>query len=196
MTGTEIDTRRPVRRLLGWLAVVLAAVTLVLFVAGVWNPGDLVVLWKFFRNPMKGGALFFALATLASWLLTPVQTEARQSTRVRWRVTFVLGLLASLIAWGLFGPRLAHTYVEIARSGDRAVVLYDASTEDQRLHLWVGNGLFQRDAGDLGHPCGSTKASFTGSDVLHVSTAYGEFDLHLDAATGKPKDALGPTCTG
>jgi hypothetical protein len=199
MTGTGIDARpvrRTIRTSVGWLVAGLTAATLVLFVAGVWNPSDLVVLWRFFRNPLHGACLFFALAILASWLIAPIGNEATQTTRARLRVVFVVGLVVSLIAWGLFNPRFAHDYVVLARSGDRAVVLLDQGTDDQRLWVWAGRGWSERRAGDLGRPCGQTRVTFTRADLVHVSTSYREVDLRLDPATGRPLDVLGPTCAG
>jgi hypothetical protein len=37
---------------------------------------------------------------------------------------------------------------------------------------------------------------FDGRDRVHIATVYGEFDLRLDPATGRPVDTIGPTRVG
>jgi hypothetical protein len=197
----DIDTAVPQRhslgrRVAGWTAATLAGVVAVLSVLGAWNPTELVVLWRLFSNPMRGGVLFFGLAFAASWLLAPVRSEASQASRMRWRITFGIGLVASLIAYGLFGPLFTTKYREMASSGERTIVLYDPGTDIQHLHVWAGKGLGARHMGDLGKPCGPTKVTFTAPDRIRVATSYGTFDLRLDPDTGKPLDHLGPTCSG
>jgi hypothetical protein len=190
--------RSAVRRVAGWAAALLAGAGAVLFVLGTWNPADLVVLWRYFRNPLVGAVLFFALALLASWLLAPVRSEAGQAGRMRWRIGFALGLFASLIGLGLFGALFGTDHRELARSpgGERTIVIYDEGTDFQRLHVWAGRGLGTRHVGDLGKPCGQTAVEFLAADRIRVSTAYGAFELRLDPATGRPLDVLGPTCSG
>jgi hypothetical protein len=200
----DIDTvaapeRAVGRRIAGWVTAVLAAAIAVLTVLGAWNPWDLVVLWRLFGNPLRGAALFFVLALVASWLLAPVRSEAQQVGRARWRIALALGLVVSLIGWGLFGSRFGTGRLELAHSpggGQRTIVLYEPGTDFQRLHVWSGRGLGTRDVGDLGKPCGQTSVSFTGPDEIRVSTSYGQFDLRLDPATGRPLTTLGPTCYG
>jgi hypothetical protein len=196
----EVDSvaarRRPAtRRLIGWIAAVLAVVMLVLFVMGTWNPTDLIVLWRFAGNPLLGAIIVFTLAILASWLLAPIGNEVRQVSRTRWRVAFGLGLLVSVLGYGLFGPRFAIDYEVKASNDTRAVVLYNPGTDFQRLHVWTGSGLGRRYAGDLGKPCGPTTVTLIGSNEVHVVTSYIDKRLRLDPATGKPLDRLGPTCT-
>jgi hypothetical protein len=175
---------------------VLAVVVLVLFVLGTWNPADLVVLWRFAGNPFIGAMIVFALALVASWLLTPIGSEARQIKRTRVRIAFALALLASLLGYLLAGPRFAVEYEVMAQSGSRAVVLYNPGTDFQRLHVWTGSGLGRKYAGDLGKPCGQTQVTLVGPDTIRVVTSYVDVELRLDPATGKPLDQLGPTCTG
>jgi hypothetical protein len=186
------------RRLAGAVAGTLAVLAAVLYTVGTWNPWHYVVLLRHFSNPLLGGLVVFALAFVASWLLAPVRSEAGNIGRMRWRIAFGLGFLASLLGLGLFGPLFAGSYDEVAHSpsGRRAVALVDGGSDDQRLHVWVGTGLGRRDVGDLGHPCGSVRVTFRGEDGVHVSTSYGEVDLRLDPATGRPRDTLGPSCSG
>ena len=191
------SNRRPaVRRAVGWAAGVLAVVMLVLFVLGTWNPADLVVLWRFAGNPFIGAMIVFALAVLASWLLAPIGSEARQISRTRLRVVLALCLLFSVLGYLLAGPRFAVEYTVMAENGSRAVVLYNPETDFQRLHVWTGSGLGRKYAGDLGKPCGQTQVTLVGADTVRVVTSYVDVELRLDPATGKPLDQLGPTCTG
>lgn len=197
----EVDSvassRRPaVRRIVGWSAAALAVVMLVLFVLGTWNPGDLVVLWRFAGNPFVGATLVFALAVLASWLLAPIGSEARQINRTRLRVVFALGFLFSLLGYLLLGPRFAVEYTVMASNDSRTIVLYNPEQDFQRLHVWTGSGLGRKYAGDLGKPCGQTRVTLIGRDTVRVVTSYVDVELRLDPATGKPLDQLGPTCTG
>jgi hypothetical protein len=186
------------RHLAGVVAAWLAGVMLVLAVFSVWNPLDLVVLWRYLGNPFRDAVLFFTLAVAASWLLRPVENEAVQRGRARWRIGLAVGLVVSLIAWGLFHQFFVaeHRVVATSPDGTRRAVLYDPGTDLQRLHVWVGSGLLARDFGDLGKPCGISTITFRGDDVLHVATSYGEWDITLDADTGRPEARLGPTCSG
>jgi hypothetical protein len=189
---------RTVRRIVGWVCLVVAVLLLVLFVMGTWNPGDLVILWRYGRNPMVGAVLVFAFAFAASWLVTPVTNEAAQPWRGRARITLGLLLVASLIAYGLFGNRFVPDYRIMATSpdGQRTIVMYDPDITDyQRLHVWAGTGLGRKHVGDLGYSCGPTTVRFTGSDTITVSTAYANKTIHLDPATGRPEQGLGPSCS-
>jgi hypothetical protein len=191
------SSRRPtVRRVVGWAAGVLAVVMLVLFVLGTWNPADLVVLWRFAGNPFIGAMIVFALAVLASWLLAPIGSEARQIKRTRLRVVLSICFLISVLGYLLAGPRFAVEYTVMASNDSRTVVLYNPGTDFQRLHVWTGSGLGRKYAGDLGKPCGHTTVTLVGADTVRVVTSYVDVELRLDPATGKPLDQLGPTCTG
>jgi hypothetical protein len=195
--NSVVSSRRPVaRRVAGWVAAALAVILLVLFVLGTWNPAELVVLWRFAGNPFIGAMIVFALAVLASWLLAPIGSEARQIKRTRLRIVLALCFLVSVLGYLLAGPRFAVEYTVMAQSGSRAVVLYNPGTDFQRLHVWTGSGLGRRYAGDLGKPCGQTQVTLVGRDTVKVVTSYLEVELRLDPATGKPLDQLGPTCTG
>jgi 4-amino-4-deoxy-L-arabinose transferase-like glycosyltransferase len=191
-----LGRRRTVRRAIGWAAAVLAVVVVVLFVLGTWNPADLIVFWRFAGNPLLGAIIVFALALIASWLIAPIGNEARQVGRTRWRIVFALALFASLIGYGLFGPRFATDYTVMAESGPRAIVLYNPGTDYQRLHVWTGSGIGRKYAGDLGKPCGFTTVTMISPDLIQVKTSYLDVRLRLDPATGRPLDRLGPTCTG
>jgi hypothetical protein len=189
-------SRPKARRIAGWVVVALAAVTLVVFVLGTWNPADLVVLWRFAGNPFIGAMIVFALALVASWLLAPIGSEARNFRRARLRVVLALGLAASLLGYLLVGPRFAVEYEVLAENGSRAIVLYNPGTDYQRLHVWTGSGLGRTYAGDLGKPCGFTTVTMISPDLVQVKTSYVDVRLRLDPATGRPLDRLGPTWTG
>lgn len=191
--------RRPaLRRVIGWVDALLAGALLVLFVLGTWNPGDLVVLWRYAGNPLFGAVLVFTLALVATWLLAPVGNEAVQVGRTRVRIVFALLLLLSLLAWGLFGNRFStdHRVLASAAGGERRAVLYDPGTDFQRLHIWAGTGLGAKHVGDVGKPCGPTTVTFEGTGLMRVSTAYGDFEIRLDPRTGRPLSRLGPSCSG
>jgi hypothetical protein len=186
-----------VRRIIGWVCLVLAVLLLVLFVLGTWNPTDLVVLWRYGRNPLLGAVLVFALGFVASWLVTPVTNEAAQKWRGRVRITLGLLLVFSLIAYGLFGNQFIPDYRVVATSNDgqRTIVLYDPELDFQRLHVWAGTGLGRKYMGDLGHTCGPTVVRFTGRDAITISTAYSNKEIRLDPGTGRPLSVLGPSCS-
>jgi hypothetical protein len=190
--------RRSWRRVAGFGAAAATAIVAILSVLGVWNPWGLVVLWRYFGNPLRDAAVVFALALVAAWLLAPVRSEVTHVNRLRLRIGLGLALLVSLIGLGLFDGRFstAHTVLATTPDGSRSAVMYDPGTDDQRLHIWAGRGPGARHVGDLGHPCGAISVSFRGVDLVHVSTSYGEFDLRLDPATGRPMTALGATCAG
>jgi hypothetical protein len=196
--AVQASRRSLPRRVAGAVLIALAVLTLLLYVLGTWNPGDHVVLARYFGNPLVGAVVFFALAFVALWLLAPVRNEAAQGRRLALRVTCGILLVAAVIAWLLFGPIFAAEYATAATSpsGQRTIAMVDPGTDDQRLRVWVGRGLGARDVGGLGRPCGMTTVSFRGEDTVHVSTSYGEFDLRLDPATGRPLQTLGPTCAG
>jgi hypothetical protein len=186
------------RRLLGWLLVVLAVLAIVAYTLGTWNPWRLVILEKDLSNPALGAVIFFALAFIASWVLAPVTNSAAQAGRLWLRFGLAIALIAALVALGVLSPLFSHQYTEASRSprGTRAIAFVNKDRDDQQLRVWIGRGLRQRDVGALGHPCGDASVQFRGEDVVHVSTVYGDFDLRLDPASGKPLDVLGPTCSG
>lgn len=190
---------RSVRRIVGWVCLVLAVLLLVLFVMGTWNPSELVILWRYGRNPVLGAVLVFGFAFVASWLVTPVTNEAAQPWRGRVRITLGLLLVVSLIAYGLFGNRFSPDYRIMATSpdGQRTIVMYDPDLTDyQRLHVWAGTGLGRKHVGDLGYSCGPTTVTFTGSDTITVATSYGTKTIRLDPGSGRPEQVLGPSCSG
>jgi len=193
----SVVARRPAtRRMVGWAAVILCVVVLVVFALGTWNPADLIVLWRFAGNPTIGAMIVISLALVASWLLAPIGSEARQINRGRLRVVLALGLFVSVLGYLLAGPVFAVKYEVLAQRDARAIVLYDPATDTQRLRVWAGSGLGRKLVGDLGKPCGQTSVTFVGPDEVEVATSYLTVRLRLDPATGKPLDHLGPTCTG
>jgi hypothetical protein len=187
-----------VRRVVGWVLVVASVLLLALFVLGTWNPGDLVVLWRYGRNPLLGAVLVLGSAFAASWLVAPTTNEAAQPGRTRARITLGLLLLVSLLGYGLFGNRFVPDYRIVATSADgqRTVVMYDPDTTLQRLHVWAGTGLGRTHAGEIGYPCGPTTVRFDSSNTVLISTSYLDRRIDLDPATGRPRSTLGPSCSG
>lgn len=187
----------PARRIVGLVAAGLTIAVLLLFALGAWNPWHLVVLSRYFGNPLLGVVVGSGLALAAVWLLTPVVSEAAQGRRLWAR--FLLGavLLVSLGAWGLFGSHFSGDYRVVAESADgsRRLVMH-TRIDDRELRIWSGTGLTARDRGLLGLACGEVIGTFSGNDRIHVSSVYGEFDLTLDPATGAPTRTIGPTCSG
>jgi hypothetical protein len=167
-------------------------------VIGVANPWQLARVRYYFGNPAAGAVWVLAFVFVAVWLLTPVTVEARQNRRL-W-VRFLLGALLVLAAgfYGLFGSQFftGETRV-VATSADGQRSLVEITRfDDHELRIWSGTGWATRDAGHLGLACGEVAGRFDGRDRVHVSSAYGEFDLRLDPGTGRPLDTIGPTCAG
>jgi hypothetical protein len=193
------DTHRPTsrgRRVAGWIAAAAGAVVLVAFAVGTANPWDNVALRMYVGNPFLGAVLAFALFVAASWLLWPVRSEATQGSRVVLRWTTIVLLAISLIGYALEHAAFAVSMhaVAVSPSGDRTVAVKTVG-EQRELRVWLGRGLSRRDIGGLGSPCGQVQVRFVDEDTVHVSTVYKDHDLHLDPATGRPLDHLGPTCT-
>jgi hypothetical protein len=191
--------RSLVRQILGWLVLVVAVLALAGVVAGLWNPGRYVVLERYFSDTLLGAVVVLVLFVLWSWLLLPVRAEAQQNSRIVLRSVLIVPLVLSLIAFGLFHPRLVHTYRVVTQSpsGQLTVALRTSDGgEERELRVWRGHGLTARDTGSLGRPCGPFTATFRGEGSVHVSTVYGDFDLAIDPATGRPVTSIGPTCSG
>ena len=186
------------RRPLGLALAAFTTVLTIAFAAGVWNPWRLVILADHFGNPTAGLAWILA-GTLASvWLLGPVVSEAAHNGRLMLRVAIAALLALSLGCYGLFGSQFGggeRTVLASSTDGQRRLVLVDRFG-DRSLRIWSGSGIGARDAGYLGLACGELTGRFDGRDRVHVSTAYRDFDLRLEPATGRPIDTIGPTCTG
>jgi len=185
------------RRAIGIAVAGLTVLLTVVFVAGAWNPWRLVVLADHFGNPTAGAVWVLAGTLVSVWLLRPVVSEAAQNRRIMLRVGLGAMLVLSLGCYGLFGAQFGrgeHTVVVSSTDGERRVVLV-SRFDDQTLRIWTGSGLGARDAGYLGLACGKVTGRFDGRGRVHISTAYGEFDLRLDPATGRPIDTIA-TCTG
>ena len=114
---------------------------LVLFVLGTWNPVDLVVLWRYGRNPLLGAVLVFALALVASWLVAPIDNEARQAGRARCadRARRCL-LFAQPDRVRAVRQPVHPDYRVVARrpTARGRSCIYDPGTDFQRLHVWTG----------------------------------------------------------
>lgn len=189
------------RRIVGWLLTVVALLIIAAFTVGVWNPGRYVVLQKYFGDPFTGAVLATVLLVVASWLLLPVRAEADQGRRVILRWTLIIAVVASIIGYAYAHPLFVYDMREVATSPDDrltiALVTPKGDQDLRQLRVWQGSGLTRRDLGGLGRPCGPlVKVTFTDNRSVHVSSVYGDFDLHLDPATGRPLNSIGPTCAG
>lgn len=197
-TDPEPPPRKPVsrfRRVAGWVAAAAGAVVLGAFAVGTANPWHNVALRMYLGSPFLGALLAAGLAVVAAWLAWPVRSEAAQGGRVVLRWTTIVFFAVTVIAYGLYHAAFAVAIRAVATSpgGTRTVAL--VTTGDEReLRVWLGRGLGRHDIGGLGSPCGQVQVRFVDENTVHVSTVYKEKDLHLDPATGRPLDHLGPTC--
>ena len=169
---------------------------LVLFVLGTWNPADLVVLWRFAGNPFIGALIVFALALVASWLLAPIGSEARQITRARVRIVLTLALVASLLGYLLVGPVFKVDYDVLAQgrvAGDRALQPGHRLPAPARLDRFRDRPQVRRRPGQAVriHDCHHDQLGSDPGEDLRTPRR-----LRLDPATGRPLDRLGPTAPG
>ncbi len=190
-------TRTPLgRRLLGAVLAILAPVVAAGFVAGAWNPWRLVLLRRYFGDPLLGAVLVVALTAGAFWLLAPVRSEATQAGRQLTRWALVAAIVPGLICFGIGHSHFDMAYREIATSPNGHLhAAFVTHNEDRQLRIWVGSGLRVRDAGRAGSPCGPVTVRLT-DDLLHISSNYGDLDIGPDPKTGRPLNPMGPTCTG
>jgi hypothetical protein len=179
--------------LLAWVVLVAVA-----FVAGLWNPWRLVVLSEYFGNWPLGLLVVAFLAFLTSWVLLPVRHEAVQGLRIGLRFATAIALFAGVACFGVFGNSVGGTHRVLAQSpdGQRAIALFERSLDERELRVWAGSGLATREVGVLGRACGTVEARFTSRNEVDIATAYGDFHVRLDPATGAPLDGLGSSCTG
>jgi hypothetical protein len=198
-TPQPTTSSRP-RRIVGRVLLALGAAVLVAFTLGFWNPSHYVHVQRYFGNPFAGAVIFFLLVVAGVWLLLPVRSEAAQGRRQTVRWLMLVPLVLSLIGFGLCAGRFTFSSRVVAHSpsGQRSLALVTGQGEqDPELHVWAGHGLTTRDLGGMGRPCGiNVTATFKDENTVHVTTVYGDHDLHLDPATGHPRDALGRDCTG
>ena len=182
--------------MLGLLILALAGLLLVLFVVGAWNPWRLVVLSEYFGSPPIGLTVVMALVFAGTWLAYPVRNETVDRGRARVRIVAVVGAVIGGITWGLLGQLFAPTITEVAHSSDneRTVALVERGDQDRELHLWVGEGMSRRDVGILGPACGHVLVRFLTDDAVQVGTNYGDWEIDLDPATGRPLEVFGPHC--
>jgi hypothetical protein len=186
----------PVRRVAGLGFLVLAVLSAAAAAVGVWNPWHYVVLRRYLGNPLLDLVAVAFLAALAIWLLAPVRNEAAQNRRVVLRWAVVAAFLAALLCFGGFGSLFAPGQVQtVGRFGDLQAVV-ETHGEDSDLRIWAGSGLAVRDMGRVGRACGPVSVFFTSRTEIQISTNYGDFQIPLDARTGRPLRQLGPTCTG
>jgi phosphotransferase system glucose/maltose/N-acetylglucosamine-specific IIC component len=185
------------RRSLGIVLAVLAGICLVGFVVARWNPWRFVWLREVFGNPFSGLVIVTLLTLIAFMTLAPVRNEAAQGRRNAVKWALIILLVLSLPIYGLFHTLYSVATQELAHSpsGERTVAKVTHG-QDYEVRLWTGSGLAMREDGSLGRPCGDFKARFRGEDLVHIETNYGNFDVRLDPATGRPLNPIGPTCSG
>lgn len=199
MTGTLEDRGRQVplvRRGAGILLFVLSGAALVLFVLGVWNPWQYVVLLRYFSSPAIGLLVVAGLAGVGAWLAYPVRNESTQRGRSRFLIFTALAAAVGLLCWGvtgtLFTPKI--TVVTSSDAGDRTIAMVERGSENREMHVWSGAGLVARDVGSIGNACGDVKVRFLSRDRVALGTSYGDWQIDLDPATGAPLQVLGPRC--
>lgn len=202
MTGNA-DTRtgqnllEVIRRTVGGLVVVATVLAVVCYALAVWNPWQLVVLDRYFGNPLFGVMVVGVGAYLSLWLLKPIRNETVQLAGLRARVVATVLAVVGLIAWGMFGRVFLYEYDELATTDDRSrtVALVTKVTDDrQHVRVWQGAGLLARDVGDAGSACGFVKARFLTADLVEIEAEYDPWQIELDPETGAPLQRLGPRC--
>lgn len=185
------------RRLAGIVITVVVASVACLFVLGTWNPWRLVVLDRYFHDPLLGLVLVSAGSYLALWSLAPVRDETVRRWRIPARVTVAVTGLVGLLLWGILGSVFDLETTELARSraGDRAVAAVTGADGDTHLRVWTGSGLATRAVGDIGRVCGSVSVRFLDADLVELDTSYGTWQVALDPDSGEPLSELGPRCS-
>jgi hypothetical protein len=180
------------RSVLSVVCFALALAVLPVAVAGAWNPWRYVMLAEYFRDPFAGAALVIALAAAGGWLM-PVRSEAVQHRRVlvRWALTGLL--VVSLISFGIATEAYRRAVKTVATHGDRRLVSITVRDHSE-LRMYAGSGLTERDVGHVGIGCEGTTATFVGRDEVKISNNYDQFDIHLDPATGTPRNVMGLRC--
>jgi hypothetical protein len=185
------------RRVIGAVLCLASLAVVVAYGAARFYP-DNVFLKGHFRNFLTGSGELFVLSALISIAVFPVRNSAVQ--RVRPLIRFALITLAavSFVGAGLTHGFAIFTYrpTVVATSPDamRRVALINVGPY-QELHIWAGTGLSAKDVGNLGPPCEFNTAKFTSDNEVLVSTSFGDYDIHLDPATGAPLNGLTHTCT-
>jgi hypothetical protein len=201
--ATDTPTERPARPrwriVVGWIAFALTLVAIGAIVMGAANPGSLVAVRVWCGDLMLDSWLTLIFGLVMFWLLVPLRSEASQGGRLAVRALLVVAVLVGALAYGFSRSQGYFDFspLTIGRSpdGTRTAVLLTNGAH-QRVHVFVGHGLTQRDAGDLGEPCGTgVTASFTGNTGVVVQTEYGDFHLPLDPATGRPLETIGHSCS-
>jgi hypothetical protein len=187
------------RRVAGIVLGVAVGATAVLYALGATNPLRLVVLERFFFDPLFGLLVVGVGSILTTWLLAPIRNEATQGRRITVRVTALVIAATGLIGWGVFGVFFNQEITEVARSSDGTRVLVEVARANDpyrwELRVWDGSGLTAREVGSLGEACGGVLgARFVTNDLVELETGYGDWRLALDPATGEPRQVLGPRC--
>lgn len=186
------------RRLIGITAIVLIAAVIYLFTVGFGS--DNVFLHEYFANPALGVFLVLLLSIVVFMMLVPVQDEARQFRRTRFRTIQVIVTFLALIVYGFtFGLGVwdyRPTVIQRSPDGTRAAATFRVGSS-KHLHILVGKGLSARDAGDIGLVCGSTiDVRFESDSQMTIGTDFGNYRINLDPATGRPLNLMPATCGG
>lgn len=187
------------RRVAGIVLAMVVAAAAALFALGIGNPLRLVVLERYFFDPLFGLLVVGVGGYLALWLLAPIRNEAAQGRRITARVAVLVLAGVGLLGWGMAGFLFNQEITEIARSGGGDRVLVEVAKADNpyrvELRVWNGSGLTGREAGSLGEACGGLQsARFVTNDLVELDTSFGTWQFQLDPATGEPRQVLGPRC--
>lgn len=187
------------RKIIGAVLAIATGAAGALYVLALINPWRLIVLDKYFGNPLWGMFVVSVAAYVVLRLLLPVDNEAIQRVRLRVRVVPLVTAVVGLVLWGIVGAAFNYTYHELVRSddGDRAIGLVTRVDDRQHAHVWVGEGLLMRDVGDIGHVCGVVTAEFVSGDLVQISSTRSSdtWEIELDPVTAEPRQQLGPGCS-
>jgi succinate dehydrogenase hydrophobic anchor subunit len=187
-----------VRRVIGGIAVVLMVAVIAAFVLGAGS--DNVFLHQYFGNPALGAFLALALSIIVFMMLAPVQSEASQYRRSRFRTVQVIVTFLALIVYGFtFGLGVFDykpTVVQHSADGTRSAATFRVGPS-KHLHVLAGKGLSARDVGDVGLVCGeNVDVKFDTDSLMTVETDFGTYKINLDPATGRPLNQFPSTCGG
>jgi len=184
------------RRVIGIVALVLAVAVAALFVIGFGS--DNVFLHQYFANPALGVFIVLVLSIVVFMMLMPVQDEASQYRRTRFRTIQVVVTFLALIVYGFtFGLGVFDykpTVVRQSPDGTRAAATFQVGPS-LHVHILAGKGIRQRDAGDVGLVCGqNVDVTFDSDSQITVVTDFGTYKIRLDPASGRPIDHMPATC--
>jgi hypothetical protein len=203
VTTTDVGSPKPSvpRATIAVVFLVAFLAYAVLSVLGVWNPRRYVFLLTYFNNPTGDAVVLLVFGLIAFWCGFPVRNTAIDRRRSLTRTTLIILIAVSLIVLGFtysFGAwRYRPTVVSTSPDGQRAAA-FVSQEHGTEIHIFAGSGLRRRDVGSVGTPCGlvaDVSADWVDNNEVKISTAFNNYDVHLDPKTGAPLDHFGATCS-